>query len=323
MPTAQSASIGSAVIVVNSVTGRIERAQPGTLLHVGIDVLQNETVDTAASSAAKLIFQDNTQFEIGPMSQVTLDRFVYDPDPSRSQVVLSVAKGAARFVTGNLPKSDYEIRTPAATIGIRGTIIEIEVATDGTTRIFVEEGTAFVTGAGTTVELQVGQGTIVYPHRIPSRPDRPAAWSNPLFRTWLLQAEQTPAGGEALIRSVMALHPEGGPALTDIAARLVEDDPALAPVIVRLARYASPAQQAALGAALGRAATYFANRGDLTDQQLIVTAMVSAPPLMQTAFANAGGPNNNINTVTTLTGNGNANLSTSNCISPSRPGNRC
>jgi hypothetical protein len=291
-------------------------------LHVGIDVQQNETVETAASSAAKLIFQDNTQFEIGPDSQVALDRFVYDPDPSKSQVALSIAKGSARFVTGFLPKTDYQIRTPVATIGIRGTIIDIQVASNGATTISVEEGTAFVNGAGTTIELGAGQATIVLPHGVPSPPNRPNSQPNPFLRTLLQQAEHTPAGGEALIRSVVALHPEGGSALTQIAARLVEDDPALAPTVVALARTANPAQQVALGAALGQAAAYFANRGDQTDQQLIITAMATAPPLMQTAFANAGGPNNNNgSTVTTLIGN--TNLGTSNCISPSQPGRGC
>lgn len=284
MPVAKAA-IGSAVIVVNNVTGRIEQAASGTLLHVGIDVQQNETVETAVSSAAKLIFQDNTQFEIGPTSQVTLDRFVYDPDPTRSQVALSVAKGTARFVTGLLPKTDYEIRTPVATIGIRGTIIDIEVASNGATKIVVEEGIAFVNGSGTTIELGAGQSTIVFPHGIPSRPDRFNTPPNPLLRTLLRQAENTPAGSDALVRSILALHPGGGPALTDIAARLEEENPALAPTIVSVARSASPAQQVALGAALATAAADFAKSGDQSSRQQVITAMASAPPLMQTAFA--------------------------------------
>lgn len=321
MPLAEAA-IGSAVIVVNNVTGRVERAPSGVPLHVGIDVLQDETVETAASSAAKLIFQDNTQFEIGPTSQVTLDRFVFDPDPSKSQVALSVAKGAARFVTGYLPKADYEIHTPAATIGIRGTILYIEVATNGATTIYVEQGVAFATGSGTTIELHDGQTTIVFPRGIPAPPKGFSSPLNPVLRTLLQQAEHTPTGAEALIRSLLALHPEGGSALRDIIARLVEDDPGLAPVIVALGRSANAAQQVALGGALGQASVYFANHGDTTNQQIIVNAMVGAPSLMQTAFADAGGGSTHIPTLaTTITGT--TNLGVSNCISPSRPGGRC
>ena len=322
VPVAQAATIGAAVVIVNNVTGRIERAAAGMPLHVGIDVQQDETVETATSSAAKLIFEDNTQFEIGPASQVTLDRFVYDADPSKSQVALSVAKGAARFVTGYLPKTDYEIRTPVATIGIRGTIVDIEVAGNGTTKIYVEEGVAFVNGGGAVVELGPGQATIVFPHGVPSPPNRPNAPPNRLLRTLLQQAENTPAGSDALIRSVLRLHPEGGLRLIEITARLVEDDPALAPTVVALAHNATPAQQVALGAALGQVVAYFANRGDQADQQLITAAMATAPPLVLTTFANAVGPNNNSNVgfVPTI---GNTNLTTSTCVSPSRPGNRC
>jgi hypothetical protein len=164
------AAIGSAVIVVNNVTGKTKQTEAGVALHVGIDVQQNETVETGTSSASKLVFQDNTQFEIGPLSQVVLDRFVFDPDPSKSKVALSLAKGAARFATGFLPKSDYEIRTPAATIGIRGTIFDVKVSANGTTTIFVETGTVLVTGGGVTVEVHAGESTIVLVGGVPGVP---------------------------------------------------------------------------------------------------------------------------------------------------------
>jgi len=170
LSAALAASIGSAVVVVNNVTGRVAPVAEGTLLHAGSDVQQDETVETAAASATRLIFQDSTVLEIGPFAQVTLDRLIYDPDPARSQVALSILKGSARFTTGILPKQDYEIRTPTATVTVRGTILVIDVAPNGRTTIYVEKGMASVSGGASTVELHEGQWTIVLLNGAPSAP---------------------------------------------------------------------------------------------------------------------------------------------------------
>ena len=54
-----------------------------------------------------------------------LDRFVYNPNRGSGNVVLSTARGALRFVTGAQNPTNYTIKTPVATIGVRGTIAEI------------------------------------------------------------------------------------------------------------------------------------------------------------------------------------------------------
>ena len=59
--------------------------------------VQNEVIDTADQSASRVVFQDKTELSVGPQSSVVLDRFVFDPDPSKSAVAISIAKGVARF----------------------------------------------------------------------------------------------------------------------------------------------------------------------------------------------------------------------------------
>jgi hypothetical protein len=320
VPAALGEGIGSAVVVVNKVTGRAQTAPAGIVFRVGIDVLANESVETGEASATRLVFQDNTQLEVGPVSQVTLDRFIFDPNPSKSQVALSIAKGAARFATGYLPKNDYEIHTPTATIGIRGTILNIDVALNGATTVHVEQGVAFVTGGGRTVELQMGQSTLVLPAGVPSSPiTGPNPRPNQL-QLLLRQATRSAIGATELVRSLLRLHPEGGFALIDLVAVTVERDPSLAAVFVSVGQTASPIQQLAIGAALGQATAYFGRNNDPTSAQMIVTAMASAPTLMQTAFANNGGTNR---TVQPTTNTGAPPFTTNNCISPSQPGNRC
>jgi uncharacterized membrane protein YgcG len=153
--------IGAAAQVVNNVTGTLATTRQRAPLRAGIDVFQNETIDTADNSASRVVFEDRTELSIGPMSQVVLDRFVFDPNPSNSVVAVSVAKGVARFSTGLLPKPDYLIRTPSCVIGVRGTVLTAIVSEARATTVSVQEGAASVTAQGVTVIVNAGQTTFV------------------------------------------------------------------------------------------------------------------------------------------------------------------
>jgi hypothetical protein len=276
-------------------------------------------VETASVSSTRLIFQDNTKLEIGPTSQVTLDRLIYDPNPTKSEVALSVIKGAARFTTGVLPKTAYEIHTPVATLGVRGTILIIDVASNGTTTVYDEEGIVNVTGGGTTVVLHTGQSTVVRVNSVPSFP-RTGVNPIPFLSLPLIQrAALSPGVATALLN----LHPEGGVRLTDLVAGAIEENPGLAQLIVNAAQGATTMQQLALGTALSQARAFFASNGNTGGEQQVDTAMASAPPAMQTTFANGGTPfNNNVSQVTSIV-SGMTNVGTPPCVSPSLPGGRC
>jgi len=92
--------IGEASSVQNQVEGVLNRkAQP---ISIGGSVFQNEHVRTGEDpSRAKLVFLDNTNFEVGPTSDVTLDRFRYDPDRGTGRVLIQANRGVLRFVTGS------------------------------------------------------------------------------------------------------------------------------------------------------------------------------------------------------------------------------
>jgi hypothetical protein len=144
-------NIGAAVAVRNQVTGfhgGQERA-----LAVGNRVFQNDRISTGANSIAQLMFTDQTTLSVGPRSQVTLDRYVYDPNRSAGDVAVSFATGAMRFVTGTQDPHNYQVRTPVATIGVRGTVIDL-LMIDGRMFGILDEGALIFTLAnGQTIEL--------------------------------------------------------------------------------------------------------------------------------------------------------------------------
>lgn len=175
-PAWADTQIGSAAQVVNSVTGTLASTRRQQVLRAGIDVFQNETIDTASASASRVVFQDKTQLSIGPASQVVLDRFVFDSNPSKSAVAVSIAKGVMRFSTGLLPKPDYQVSTPSCSIGVRGTVFTTIVSAARDSWVTVEDGTTTVSAQGVTVTVNEGQ-TVYVPFGQP--PGQPSTSTTP------------------------------------------------------------------------------------------------------------------------------------------------
>jgi hypothetical protein len=100
----------------------------GATLQAGSSLYTNETIGTGPAGQAELHFNDSTKLSVGPSSNVRLDKFVYDPNKGGAgKVAISATKGAYRFITGEQDKKAYEIKTPYATLGVRGTVLEIVV----------------------------------------------------------------------------------------------------------------------------------------------------------------------------------------------------
>jgi hypothetical protein len=70
--------IGAASSVQNDVQGSLNRKP--LPVATGGSVFQNEHVTTGEASQAQLVFLDDTGLSVGPTSEATLDRFVYNPD---------------------------------------------------------------------------------------------------------------------------------------------------------------------------------------------------------------------------------------------------
>jgi hypothetical protein len=134
-------AIGSTTTVQNQVTRELSGAAGP--LSAGDSVYRNEVVRTGADSLAKLVFLDSTNLAVGPTSRVVLDRFVYEGESGAEKVAVGLAKGVFRFTTGTLDKKAYTITTPTAAIGVRGTVLDIDVRHIDT-RVTLVEGQALV-----------------------------------------------------------------------------------------------------------------------------------------------------------------------------------
>ena len=92
-----------------------------------------DRLETAAGRMG-VTFRDDTTIRLTENSNVVIDSFVFDPNPSKSTMALSFVKGTGRFISSKskrIPKENIKIRTNSATIGIRGTDFTITVAETG------------------------------------------------------------------------------------------------------------------------------------------------------------------------------------------------
>jgi hypothetical protein len=82
---------------------------------------------------------DNTNLSLGPSATVKLDRTVFNDEHSYREIAVRLTTGAFRFVTGNSEKTAYKITTPLASVGVRGTILDI-LSQKGKTTVVLQEG---------------------------------------------------------------------------------------------------------------------------------------------------------------------------------------
>ena len=109
-------------------TGRIVRDKPyDAALSFGIESYDN--VETT-NGRIGITFLNDTKVRLTEHSQLLIDEFIYDPDPSKSKMALQFASGTARFITGKLNtinKENIAISTPSANVSIRGTDFTVTV----------------------------------------------------------------------------------------------------------------------------------------------------------------------------------------------------
>ena len=176
-PAQAQLAIGSAEKIEKTVTGTLNA--PPRRLSEKDPVFRNEQVKTEQSSQARLRFSDQTDLRIGPSSSVKLDAFVFSGEAGSAT---EITKGALRFVSGQGPKGSYAIKTPVATIGLRGTIVDV-VVRGRQTFVTLHEGAAQIcTLQGVCVEI-TNQCQVVAVNGTTIQPARLVNASTPTFNS--------------------------------------------------------------------------------------------------------------------------------------------
>ena len=95
------------------------------------EVESGDTLVTEKNTYALVRFIDNSEITLKPATTFKVDQFAFDAGkPDGDQAAFSLVKGGLRSVTGLLGKRNKEkfsLKTPSATIGIRGTTFVAEL----------------------------------------------------------------------------------------------------------------------------------------------------------------------------------------------------
>lgn len=116
---------------------RNQASRSGVPIRMGDRVFQNETITTASDSSVRIAFVDQTNLAIGPASRVVLDRFVYNA--TQQGMAVNLSQGAFRFTTGNINKAAVRINTPTATMGVRGSVVNVNVNSTNSSFTLLDE----------------------------------------------------------------------------------------------------------------------------------------------------------------------------------------
>jgi hypothetical protein len=124
MPSMAWAAAGKFQLVMGDVLVKAQNSQEVRAAKGG-EVNEGDTILSGKSGFAQLVMQDGGKLAVKADSQVKIETFKYNgKEDGNERVLFALVKGGLRAVTGEIGrtnKQNYLIKTPSATIGIRGT----------------------------------------------------------------------------------------------------------------------------------------------------------------------------------------------------------
>lgn len=120
------------------------------------------TVTTGANSEAILSFDDGQRVTLGQNTEFRIVDYRYDGQARNDRAIFDMIKGALRVVTGVIGQRQrlaWSLRTPQATIGVRGT--DFVVAIVNPTYVTVVQGSIAASNSAGTVVFPTGANAAI------------------------------------------------------------------------------------------------------------------------------------------------------------------
>ena len=151
---------------------------------IDLDIFSYDTVKTGKGKTA-IEFIDETRVDVTQHSKLLIDEFVYDPNTKTGALSLKASLGTVRYASGQIAKNskqNVKIKTPTATIGVRGTDFSMTIDETGSSTIILlpscdANGNCYVgeidvtSDAGQVILNQAFQATVV--ETVSSNPMKP------------------------------------------------------------------------------------------------------------------------------------------------------
>lgn len=174
LPKASSAAkVGTFTEVLGQVEQLKSGKPPPVLPKVQDEVNRQDEIHTKPLSRARVLFLDQSTLTIAPRTKLSIEEYLYDVQKAQRHVVLEVISGFFQEVVERVSKADQiTIKTPTATVGIRGSTVFVGVDSQGNTLLAMLRGLATFTSTttGGKADVRPGQCSSVIKGQDPSPP---------------------------------------------------------------------------------------------------------------------------------------------------------
>ena len=156
-------SVVQRIARVSNVRGLVELKPAGQDDFAAVTADRNaragSVLRTGKDGHATLRWPDGTTLRVSPETTLTIDKCTFDKrgDVSLSRFTLSAGRVWVHVVKMLSAESKFEISTPTATAGVRGTSFAVEVGSDGATDVRVYEGEVQVDSGEKSLGVKQGQ----------------------------------------------------------------------------------------------------------------------------------------------------------------------
>ena len=129
--------------------------------HEGDGISHRELLETSSHGTMMVKFEDGSTLDLAAATKALVVAYVYKPEASIGNAIISLPAGEMHYVTGSMPKGHTTIYTPTATMVLNGTDVTIGVNAQGYTHLKVAEGTVTVRSRSTGKEVRYSAGESV------------------------------------------------------------------------------------------------------------------------------------------------------------------
>lgn len=169
---------------LTAIQGKVDIMREGKLPAVQAEINQpiylKDIIRTKTNSKAEITFKDGTVIKIGQRSRIDISEYLTDGDILKARIELQrgrvgsyVSKDSVNKISSSPKANRFEIKTPIAVAGVRGTDFIVSHDINPTTTVFVISGKVYsynINFPDQIVELQSGEMTIIKEKTPPTQP---------------------------------------------------------------------------------------------------------------------------------------------------------
>lgn len=145
IPSQTIADIGKIISVQQG--AQVVRAGKAQPVYSGMEVASGDALSTDRTGVIQIVFVDDTKIAIGPNARMVLDVSMLRNNRKAKSFAVQALGGSFRFISGKSRKRAYSIRTPSATMAVRGTTFDMWIVSEKQSAMLVLQGTVRMCGS--------------------------------------------------------------------------------------------------------------------------------------------------------------------------------